>query len=86
MTATTVTFALLAVAGLLILLRTLLGPTVADRVVGVDAVLIIVIAVVATAATAEAAGTLFVDVALVISLLAFIGTCIAARFVEERGR
>ena len=86
MTATFVIYTLLATAGTLLTLRTLRGPSVADRVVGLDAVLIIVIGMVAAYAAAGRGGILFVDVALVISILAFVGTSIASRFVEQRGR
>lgn len=84
MTLTTLAFGILAAGAVLIVLRSVLGPTVGDRIVALDTLLLIVIGFVIV--TAAAAGTdLFADVALVIALLAFVGTSIAARFIEQRG-
>jgi multicomponent Na+:H+ antiporter subunit F len=80
----TLALALLAVGAVIVGARTVLGPTVADRIVGVDTLLIIVIGLIAIT-TGRTGSSLFIDVALVISLLAFVGTSIAARFIEQRG-
>jgi multicomponent Na+:H+ antiporter subunit F len=81
---TTIALALLAAAGVLLTVRLMIGPSVADRVVAMDGLLIIVIGVIAADA-AHTGRTAFIDVALVIGLLAFVGTGIAARFIEQRG-
>lgn len=80
----TAAFVLLTLAGAGVLVRLFLGPSVADRIIAVDGLLIIVIGAIAVDA-ADAGRTAFVDVAVVIGLLAFVGTGVAARFIERRG-
>lgn len=75
---------LLAVAAALFLARLMLGPSLADRVVALDGLLLIAVA----ALVAESARTeqgFFVDAAVVIGLLGFVGTGVAARFIERKG-
>lgn len=81
---TTLALALLALAGVGFVARAIIGPSIADRVVAVDALLIVVIAGLAVDA-ARSGRTAFVDVAVVIGLLGFVGTGVAARFIEGRG-
>lgn len=81
---TTLALALLALAGVGFVTRAVIGPSIADRVVAVDALLIVVIASLAVDA-ARSGRTAFVDVAVVIGLLGFVGTGVAARFIERRG-
>ena len=75
---------LLGAAGVGFVHRLLAGPSVADRVVAVDALVLLAIAGVSVGASI-AGSTLFLDVVVVLSLVAFIGTAIAARFIEQRG-
>jgi multicomponent Na+:H+ antiporter subunit F len=72
----------LAVAAMLAFVRLLRGPTLPDRVVAIDliGVLIVGILVVSAAATGEQA---FLDVAIVIALVSFVGTIAYARYVER---
>ena len=81
---TTLALALLATAGALLVVRIIIGPSVADRVVAVDALLVVVISGLAVNAAATGR-TAFVDVAVVVGLLGFVGTGVAARFIERRG-
>jgi multicomponent Na+:H+ antiporter subunit F len=81
---TTLALVLLTVAAVGFLIRALIGPSLADRVIAVDALLIVVIAGLAVDA-ARSGRTAFVDVAVVIGLLGFVGTGVAARFIEKRG-
>lgn len=81
---TTVALTLLAAAAVLLMIRVFIGPSVADRIVGLDGVLIVVVGILAVDGV-RSERVAFVDVALVISLLAFVGTGIAARFIEQRG-
>lgn len=81
---TVLAMALLAVAGVILAIRLVVGPSVADRIVASDGLLTVVIGMLAADA-ARTGDTVFVDVALVIGLLAFVGTGIAARFIEQRG-
>ena len=75
---------LLVVAGGLCLLRLVRGESVADRVVALDALLVIIISGVAVDAASRQSG-LFLDVLVVGALIAFAGTVTVARFVERRG-
>jgi multicomponent Na+:H+ antiporter subunit F len=76
--------ALLWLAGALLLVRVVVGPSLADRVVALDGLLIVVICGLAVNA-ARTDSDLFTDVAVVIGLLGFLGTAVAARFIERRG-
>lgn len=73
----------LALAGALILVRLLRGPTASDRIVALDTLLLVVVGAVAVQIarldTARYAGVL-----VVVSLLAFAGTVTVARFLERR--
>jgi multicomponent Na+:H+ antiporter subunit F len=79
-----ITLTMLAVAAVITFVRVLLGPTLPDRVVSIDlvGVLIVGISVVAAAATGVQA---FLDVALVIALISFVGTVAYARYIERGG-
>lgn len=83
----TTTFALatLAASGLIAFVRLLRGPSLPDRVVAIDliGVVCVGIIVVSAAATGEAA---FLDVAIVIALISFVGTVAYARYIEREGR
>lgn len=62
--------------------RIVRGPHLADRVVALDLLAYVSICITATGAMLTGAGTLL-DVALVLSLLAFLGTIAFARFLER---
>jgi len=75
----------LAVIGLSIagaLLRVLWGPNLADRVVALDLVAYLAMGFLATYAVLAGEET-FIDVALVLGLLAFLGTVAVARYIER---
>ena len=73
---------MLTVAALLAFVRVVRGPTLPDRVVAIDlvGVLIVGVIVVGAAATGEQA---FLDVAIVVALISFVGTVAYARYVEK---
>jgi multicomponent Na+:H+ antiporter subunit F len=81
---TTVALALLWLAAAMLLVRVVIGPSLADRIVALDSVLIVVICGLAVYAV-RSGSSLFSDVAVVIGLLGFVGTGVAARFIERRG-
>jgi multicomponent Na+:H+ antiporter subunit F len=81
---TTITFVLLAVATVLFALRAFRGPSVVDRVVAVDAMVIVAIAAIATDAVRQGDAR-FADAAILLAIVAFVGTGIVARFIERRG-
>ena len=75
----------LAILGLSItggLLRVLRGPSLADRVIALDLVAYLAMGFLATYAVLAGEET-FVDVTLVLGLLAFLGTVAVARYIER---
>lgn len=75
---------LLALAGALAVVRLLRGPSVPDRIIALDNLLLVVTAGVAVGAVAAGGGS-FLDVLVAVALLGFVGTVTVARFVERRG-
>jgi multicomponent Na+:H+ antiporter subunit F len=77
-----VSMALLTLAAVLAFVRVVRGPTLPDRVVAMDllGVLIVGLIVVYTAASGTKA---FLDVAMVIALVSFLGTVAYARYIEK---
>jgi len=73
---------MLALAALLAFARLVRGPTLPDRVIAIDliGVIIVCLLVALAAATAEQA---FLDVAIVIALISFVGTVAYAKFLER---
>jgi multicomponent Na+:H+ antiporter subunit F len=76
---------MLTIAALLAFVRVVRGPTLPDRVVAIDlvGVLIVGVIVVGAAATGQQA---FLDVAIVVALISFVGTVAYARYVEREER
>ena len=64
--------------------RALLGPTVPDRAIALDALVVVLVNGLGIMAAREGDG-LLVDAILVIGLLGFVATLAVARFVESRG-
>ncbi len=77
-------FVLLGIAATGFLYRLLVGPSLADRIIAVDGALLIVISVLAVESARTGDGV-FVDAIVIVGLLGFVGTSVAARFVERRG-
>ncbi len=73
----------LAAAGFLY--RVLRGPTLADRVIGVDGMLVVGVSAIAVRAMDSESGS-FLPVAVVVALVGFISTAAIARFIEGQGR
>lgn len=74
------TYLLLGAGALLALVRLALGPSLLDRVVATDTLLVIIAAGLAVHATLERDPTV-VPVLVVVSLLAFVGSVSVARYV-----
>ncbi|RIL06687.1 MAG: hypothetical protein DCC71_05835 [Proteobacteria bacterium] len=77
--------ALLLVGIVLAALRAMRGPTLPDRVVGLDTVTTLMVAFAAVFAI-ESGEAAFLDIAIVLALVAFLTTVAFARYVERRGR
>jgi multicomponent Na+:H+ antiporter subunit F len=65
--------------------RLVAGPSLTDRVIGVDGLLIVGVTAIVLRAMQTGEGA-FLPVALVVTLVSFIGTAVVARFIEGRGR
>lgn len=73
---------LLAVAAGLTFVRLVKGPTLSDRVIAIDliGVLMVCLLVLMAGSTRQAA---FLDVAMVVALISFVGTVAYARYIER---
>ncbi len=83
-TVTTLAFVGITVSGVLCLIRLVRGPSLADRIVALDALLIVIVSGIAVDAARTGDGT-YLDVLVVAALLGFVGTVNVARFIERRG-
>lgn len=74
----------LSVAGALFLARLFIGPTIADRVVALDGLLITTMSGILVAA-AERDSSVAIVAVLLVALVGFVATGILARYIERRG-
>ncbi len=65
--------------------RLLAGPSLTDRVIGIDGLLIVGITAIVLRAMETGEGA-FLPVTLVVTLVGFVSTAVVARFIEGRGR
>lgn len=80
---TQVTLVILAVAGALFMYRTLRGPSLSGRIVGIDGMILVGLAIVSVDAMSRQDAT-FVPIVVVLTLVGFVGTSATARFIERR--
>ena len=73
----------LGAGALLALYRVIRGPELADRMIALDLILLLLAGGIA-AHTARGGSEDFVPVLIVVALVAFVGTVLAARFIEWR--
>jgi multicomponent Na+:H+ antiporter subunit F len=76
--------ALVGVAVLLTFVRLVRGPDLANRVVALDLLSVLGVGI-AAAAAVRAGDEVYLDVALVLALIAFLGTVALARYAEGGG-
>lgn len=78
----TIALTMLPVAAVLTFIRLVKGPTLPDRVIAIDliGVLLVCLLVVVAGVTAQQA---FLDVAMVVALISFVGTVAYARYIER---
>jgi multicomponent Na+:H+ antiporter subunit F len=74
---------LLSLSMLLALLRVILGPTLPDRVVALDLMASLAMGFI-TMYAVMSDQTIYLDVAIVLALIAFLGTVAFAYFIEKR--
>lgn len=84
MVVTGIVLAVLVLAAALMLARAVRGPSTAERIVALDAILVVLVCGVVVLA-ARTDSSVFLDLAVVGSLLGFAGTVTVARFIERRG-
>ncbi|MFO7281465.1 MAG: monovalent cation/H+ antiporter complex subunit F [Thermoanaerobacterales bacterium] len=75
---------LLLVAGACYLVRLVVGPSLADRIVALDGLVVVIVAAVFVDAVRDDSPR-FLDITLVVAMVGFTGATAAARFVERRG-
>jgi multisubunit Na+/H+ antiporter MnhF subunit len=80
----TASFVVLALASLGFGYRLLAGPSLADRVIGIDGLLVVGVSAIALRAMQTGDGA-FLPVAVVATLVGFVGTAVVARFIEGQG-
>ncbi len=81
--ATTGCFILLALAMLLALHRIIVGPTLADRILGLDTATVLGIGVIAVFAVRTGL-YLYIDIAIALALVGFLSTAAFARYLLSR--
>jgi multicomponent Na+:H+ antiporter subunit F len=82
--AATIALALLAVAGLLTVVRLMRGGSLPDRIVALDHLLIVIVCGLAVLAALTGSDT-YLDAMVVAALLGFTGTSLVAKYIEGRG-
>lgn len=66
------------------LVRAVAGPSLADRVVAIDALVVTIVAIILVHSIRTESSWLL-GVAVVVALVGFLGTTAGARFIERRG-
>lgn len=74
---------MLSVALLLVFARLARGPSLPDRVIALDLIAVLAVSLIALVAF-EAGQPVFLDAAIVLALVAFLGTVAFARYLERR--
>jgi multisubunit Na+/H+ antiporter MnhF subunit len=80
----TATYTVLLLAAAAFCYRLAIGPTLSDRVIAVNGMLVIGMIAIATYAAYGGSGA-FLPVLVVVSLVGFVSTATIARYVERRG-
>jgi multicomponent Na+:H+ antiporter subunit F len=83
--AETVVFAILLIALFLAFARLVRGPSLPDRVVALDLIAVTTAAFIAVYAI-DSGQPVFLDAAIVLGLITFLGTVAFAQYVERRAR
>lgn len=78
------TYVVLLLAFVGFAVRLVRGPTLADRVIAIDGMLVSGVSTVIVRSVETQRGA-FLQVAVVFTLVGFIGTAVVARFIEGRG-
>lgn len=79
-----IALALLVVGGGCFLARVVIGPSLADRIVALDGVVVTIVAATFLHAIRDDSSR-FLDLALAVGFVGFVGATAAARFIERKG-
>ena len=74
---------ILGLSVILVFIRFLKGPSIADRVISLDMLILISIGIIAVYSMQNDQST-FLDIAMLFALIAFLGTVAFAYFMEQR--
>lgn len=80
-----IAFGLIGLAALAVVIRIVRGPTIADRILGLDTLTLIAIAAIGIFA-AKTGLYLYVDIAVAVALVGLLATLAFARYLLSRGR
>lgn len=81
---TALAMVLLVGGGACFLTRVIIGPSIADRIVALDGLIVVLVGgIIVDAIRADSAR--YLDVAVVMAFIGFVGTIASARFIERRG-
>ena len=80
-----VVYVMIGVAFLLVFVRLARGPSLSDRVIALDLIAVLAVGLIAMVAL-EAGQPVFLDAAIVLALVAFLGTVAFARYLERRAQ
>jgi multicomponent Na+:H+ antiporter subunit F len=76
---------LLSLSGVLVFIRFLLGPSLSDRVIALDLLITIGIGIIAIYSIVNDKPT-FLDIAMILALIAFLGTVAFSYYLEKRSK
>ncbi|HYN31164.1 MAG TPA: monovalent cation/H+ antiporter complex subunit F [Ilumatobacteraceae bacterium] len=65
--------------------RLLRGPSLPDRVVGLDGLLSVLVVGIIVGAARSSSGVIIIETVLVAVFVGFVGTTVLSRFIERRG-
>jgi multicomponent Na+:H+ antiporter subunit F len=77
--------AIFLLSGVLAGIRLVLGPSLADRVISLDAALVALMGALGVR-IAETGDTLYIGILVVIAIVAFTATVVLSRYIETSGR
>jgi multicomponent Na+:H+ antiporter subunit F len=84
-TVTNICFVLLGLAMLGAIVRIILGPTLADRILGLDTITVLAVGTIGVF-TVRTGLSLYADIAIAVALVGFLSTAAFARYLLSRGR
>jgi multicomponent Na+:H+ antiporter subunit F len=76
---------ILSVSAVLVFIRFLLGPSLPDRVVALDLLITVGIGIISIYSIVTVQST-FLDIALILALIAFLGTVAFSYYLEKRNK